>query len=234
MKCVVFCGGKGIRMDGTASITPKPLLMIKSKPVLEHIMDHYAKYGVTEFILCLGYLGDKIRAYFESHSTPYRIEMIDTGDNSSKAERLLKVKNLLGETFFVTYGDDLSDVDISKVLEFHKSQGKIATLTAIRLPNPYGVLEIHDFEPHIISRFKEKPIMNEWINGGYFVFDKKIFNYIKDKEELEKEVFERLAAEKQIVAFRHPGFWKSMNTLKDHVELNELAEKGDLRIFKNG
>ena len=232
MKCVILCGGKGMRMGELTEHLPKPLLIVGDKPILEHIMDHYAKYGITEFILCLGHLGDKIKAYFKNKNTGYKIEMVDTGEKSTKAQRLLKVKDMVKEEFFVSYSDDLSDVNISKLIEFHKKEKRIATLTAVRLNNPYGVIELDEFEPNIISNFKEKPTMKEWINGGYFLFDERIFDYIKENDELEKEVFEKLVKEKQIIAFRHQGFWKSVNNIKDYNELNEIFKNGKLgKIF---
>src|SRR3989344_1640426 len=228
MKCVIFCGGKGVRLNELSREIPKPLLKIGDKPVIEHIMDHYAKHGITEFILCLGYLSDKIKEYFNNHQTSYSIEMVDTGENSLKSERLRKVKHLLGDVFFVSYGDDLCNVDIKKLIDFHNKEKRVATLTAVRLPSSYGTLELHDFEPHLVSTFREKPLINEWINGGYFIFDKGIFDYIKDGDELENEVFDKLAKDKQLAAFRHGGFWKSINTLKDHIDLNEMFNKGEL------
>jgi glucose-1-phosphate cytidylyltransferase len=236
MKCAIFCGGKGTRMGSSSDELPKTLINVGNKPILEHIMDHYASYGITDFILCLGYQGDKIREYFSKNPSNYNVEMVETGEDSKKAERLLKVKDLVGDEFFVSYGDDLSDVDLSKLLEHHKKEGKIATLTAVHLPNPYGVLELDEFEPHRITNFKEKPLMDDWINGGYFVFNKEIFNYIKEGEEIEKEVFDRLAKEKNLIAYRHSGFWKSMNTFKDSLELNEMFNNNELNNMfkKNG
>lgn len=231
MKCVILCGGKGIRMPAGENV-PKPLLKVGDKPILEHIMNHYAKYGVKNFILCLGYEGEKIRFHFFRNPSEYQIEMVDTGEDTNKAGRLLKIKHLIDDTFFVSYGDDLANVNISKLLALHKLQGKIATLSAVKLVHQYGILEISDFEPHIVSKFKEKPVMNDWINGGYFVFDKKIFDYIQEGEDLEKEVFHKLIEENNMVAYRHDGFWKSMNTMKDHIELNEMFISGEIqKIF---
>jgi glucose-1-phosphate cytidylyltransferase len=237
MKCVIFCGGKGTRMGHMGEILPKPLLKVGDKPILIRIMNHYASYGVKDFILCLGFLGEKIRDYFSINPSEYNIKMVDTGKDSNKTERLFKVKNLLEneETFFVSYGDDICNVNIRKLEEFHKKQGKIGTLTAIKLPNPYGVLEFDDIEPQIVSGFKEKPLMNEWINGGYFIFEKRFLDFIENGEELEKGIFEELSLNKEMVAFRHKGFWKSMNTMKDYIELNEMFEKKELdKIFKLG
>jgi glucose-1-phosphate cytidylyltransferase len=178
--------------------------------------------------LCLGYLGNKIKDYFENKNIEYNIELIDTGENTTKARRLIKVKHLLGDSFFVSYGDDLSNVNIKKLIEFHKKENKIATLTAVRLQNPYGELALDDFEPHLVADFIEKPIMNAWINGGYFIFNRKIFEYIDENDELENHVFRKLTKEKQLSAYRHSGFWKSMNTLGDSIELNDMLKSGNL------
>ncbi|MBS3066058.1 NTP transferase domain-containing protein [Candidatus Pacearchaeota archaeon] len=228
MKCVILCGGQGTRMGDLTQEMPKPLLKIGNKPMLCHLMDYYAKYGVTEFIVCLGYLGDKIKGYFAENPSKYSITFVDTGENTTKAERLLKIKDLLDEDFCVAYGDDLSDVNIKELVEFYNSKNKIAMLTAIRPQNPFGILEL-DEETSEIKDFKEKPLMNEWINGGYFIFNKKIFNYFGEGDELEKEIFEKLVKDKQIVAYKHRGFWKSMNNLKDYKDLNLMFESGKLK-----
>ena len=228
MKCVILCGGKGTRINELTQEMPKSLLMVGERPMLLRLIDHYAKYGVNEFILCLGYQGNKIKEYFKLNPSRYKIEMVDTGENVTKAERLLKVKNLLGEKFFVAYGDDLSDVDINDLASFYNKNNKIALLTAIRPYNPFGVIKI-DENTGEVKEFKEKPLMNEWINGGFFIFDKKIFNYFAEGDELEKEIFEKLVRDKQIIAFKHNGFWKSMNNLKDYKELNSMYERGELK-----
>ncbi len=235
MKCVIFCGGKGTRMGESANGLPKPLLKVGDKPILVHIMNHYATYGVKNFILCLGFYGEKIKSYFSENPPDYSIQMVDTGEDSTKAERLFKVRDLLrGEdNFFVSYGDDLSNVNISELKNFHEKEGKSVTLTAIKLPNPYGVLEFDEVKPMIVSGFKEKPLMNEWVNGGYFVFKNRVLDFLYAGKDLEKEIFGELSRDKEIAAFRHAGFWKSMNTMKDHIELNELFESGELdKIFK--
>ncbi|MBS3088195.1 NTP transferase domain-containing protein [Candidatus Pacearchaeota archaeon] len=234
MKCAILCGGMGARLGELGEYLPKPLMRIGDKAVLEHIMDHYAKHGITDFVLCLGHLGDKIVRYFSNKGTNYKIEFVDTGEKSTKIDRLLKVKEILGDTFLVSYGDDLCNINIQKLIKFHNKEGRMSTLTVVRLPSSYGVLTLHDFEPHLVSEFKEKPLIHEWINGGYFVFDKRIFDYIKEGEELEDHVLVRLAKEKQLAAFRHDGFWKSMNTLKDSVELNEMFDRGELKDLFGG
>lgn len=234
MKCVIFCGGKGTRMDKYSESVPKPLIPIGEKPILCYIMDHYANYGITDFILCLGHLGDKIKDYFRENPSRYNLELIDTGENSSKADRLLKIKDLIEGDFFVSYGDDLGDINLNKLIELHKQSESLATITAVHVENPYGVLDFNEFEPTKVEGFREKPIMKEWINGGYFLFSKKIFDYIESGEEIEKEVFNKLVKEGKISAHRHPGFWKSMNTIKDSIELNDMLQSGKLKEFLGG
>ena len=216
-----------MRMEDLTKDIPKPLLQIGGKPTLCRLMDHYAKYGIEEFILCVGYLGDKIEDYFKQNPVKYNVKVVDTGNNCTKEERLLKVRDLLGEQFYVAYGDDLSDVDLNKLKQFYIKMGKTAVLTAIRPQNPFGVLDI-DNETGLIKNFKEKPLMNEWINGGYFIFNKNIFDYFDKGDELEKEIFEKLVKKGEIAAYQHTGFWKSMNTTKDYAELNLMYEQGKL------
>lgn len=224
MQVVVLCGGKGTRLSEYTEQIPKPLIEVGGKPILSHIMDMYGHYGHNDFILCLGYKGDKIREFFKDEDR-YDIEFVDTGVDSNKADRIMKIKNYVKEdNFFVTYGDDLSDVDINALLEFHNKNKKIVTLTAVDLVSPFGILEINKkFE---VTRFEEKPKLNHLMNGGFYVFNKKIFDYIKKGHDLEKETFEDLSKEKMIAAFYHKGFWKSMNTLKDVMELDELFANG--------
>jgi glucose-1-phosphate cytidylyltransferase len=218
MKTVIFCGGRGIRLSEHTFDVPKPMIPIGGKPVLWHIMKYYSSFGFNEFILCLGYKGEKIREYFSK--SEWDITMVDTGEDSLKSERLLKVKDLVGETFFVAYGDDLTDANIKSVLEYHKKKGKVATLTATRPVSQYGIINIDNSDN--VTSFEEKPAMKEWINGGFFVFNKEIFDYFRKGWELENEIFKSLAEKRQICAYRHNGFWKCMNTLKDVNELNDL------------
>src|SRR3989338_2288466 len=224
MQVVILCGGKGTRLSEYTEEIPKPLVEVGNKPILHHLMELYAHAGHKDFILCLGYKGEKIEEYFKDNRS-WNIKFIDTGENSTKAERLMKVKNEIKEnTFLLSYGDDLSDVDINKVVDFHKKTDKIVTLTAVPLISPFGIIELN--KNNDVVQFKEKPKLSYLMNGGFYVVDKKIFDYIKPGYDLEKDVFEDLTKEKQIAAFRHNGFWKSMNTLKDVIELNELYNKG--------
>ncbi len=224
MEVVILCGGKGTRLSEYTEDIPKPLVEIGNKPIIHYLMDLYASFGHKDFILCIGYKGSKIKEYFKDNKE-FNIRFVDSGENANKAERLLKAKDLIrDETFLMSYGDDLADVDINNVIAFHKKNRKIVTLTAVPLESPFGIIEVNG-KGEVIS-FKEKPKLNHWMNGGFYVIDKKIFNYIKKGHDLEKGAFEELAKEKNIAAFMHNGFWKSMNTLKDVIELNELYKKG--------
>ena len=230
MQVVVLCGGKGTRLSEYTEEIPKPLINVGHKPILWHIIQMYMSYGCKDFILCLGYKGEKIKEYFQNEKNA-NIEFVDTGLETNKAERIQKVKNLIkDDDFFVTYGDDLSDLDINKLLEFHKKNKKIVTLTAVNLESPFGILELNS--KNEVIEFKEKPKLEHFMNGGFYVFNKKIFNYIKKGYDLEKDVLKDVAKARQISAFKHKGFWKSMNTLKDVMELNELYKKGQMRWLK--
>jgi len=230
MQVVILCGGKGTRLRPYTEDLPKSMIPVGNKPILWHIMKIYSQYGHKDFILCLGYLGEKIRDYFKDKKNiekDWHITFVDTGLDSNKGERLRKVKNFINDdNFFVVYGDDLSNVNVNKVLNFHKESKKIVTLTAINPVYQFGILDINGDE--IIS-FKEKPKLEHWVNGGYFVFNKKIFDYLKDGWDLEKETFDQLVKERQINAFKHDGFWMTMNTFKDVMELKELWNKGELQ-----
>lgn len=224
MQVVVLCGGKGTRLSEYTEEIPKPLINVGHKPILWHIVQMYRSYGHKDFILCLGYKGDKIKEFFKNEKS-VKIEFADTGLDTSKAERIEKIKRLIKEDdFFVTYGDDLSDVNINSLLEFHKKNKKIVTLTAVNLESPFGILEFNN--KNEVINFREKPKLDYFMNGGFYVFNRKIFGYIKKGYDLEKDVLRNLAKIKQVAAFRHKGFWKSMNTLKDVIELNELHNKG--------
>ena len=231
MEVVIFCGGKGTRLKPYLKELPKPLILIGDRSILWHIMKRFSKYGHKQFILCLGYMGEKIKEYFQNSyniEEDWEIKFVDTGLESNKGERLKKVENLIkGDTFFVSYGDDISDVEIDGLLNFHLKNKKIATLTAVNPISEFGIIEIA--KDGVIQEFKEKPKMKYWINGGYFVFNKQIFDYIKDGWDLEKETFKSLVDKKQINAFKHFGFWACMNTFKDVISLNEMWNKNELK-----
>lgn len=224
MQVVILCGGKGTRLSEYTEALPKPLVHVGNKPILHHLMDLYASFGHKDFILLIGYKGDKIKEYFKSNKE-FNIQFVDSGEEANKAQRLLDAKKLIKEdTFLMSYGDDLTDADINNIIDFHKKSKKIVTLTAVPLLSPFGIIEINSNDE--VTSFREKPKLNHWMNGGFYVMDTKIFNYIKKGYDLEKETFEDLAKEKNIVAFMHDGFWKSMNTLKDVIELNDRFKEG--------
>jgi len=224
MEVVILCGGKGTRLSEYTEQIPKPLIEIGGKPVLLHLMEMYNYFGFKDFVLCLGYKGEKIKEYFENNSL-FNIEFVDTDIDSNKAERVMKIKShIKGDDFFVAYGDDLSDVDINALLKFHYKNKKVVTLTAIDLMSQFGILEINEISE--VTSFREKPKLDYLMNGGFYVFNKNIFDYIKKGYDLEKETFEDLAKKKLICAFYHKGFWKSMNTLKDVIELNDMFSRG--------
>ena len=225
MQVVILCGGKGARLSEYTQSIPKPMIEVGKKPILMHLMEFYASYNHKEFILCLGYKGEKIREFLKNNKE-WKIEFADTGEDSNKAERLAKVKDKIkDDIFLLSYGDDLCDVNVDELIKFHNANNKTVTITAVPLVSPFGIIEIN--ESNEVVNFREKPKLNYFMNGGFFVMKKKIFDYIKPGYDLEKEAFEDLAKKKQIAAFKHDGFWKSMNTLKDAIELNEICEKGN-------
>lgn len=225
MQTVILCGGKGTRMGEVSEKIPKPMMLVGDKPILWHIMKIYASHGFTEFVFCLGYKGEMIKEYFEKNNNEkWKIEFADTGENSTKSERLMKIKGLINsDNFFLAYGDDISDVNLNKLLKFHEYMGLIATITAVGLRSQFGVVELD--EECVVTNFKEKPTLEYWMNGGFMVLNKKIFDFLH-MGELEDKVLPELAKLRQVCAYKHKGEWKTMNTLKDNIELNELWEKG--------
>ncbi len=233
MKVVILCGGEGMRLREYTENIPKPLIEVGGKPILWHIMKIYAHYGHNDFILCLGYKGEKIREYFESNDHGFKITFADTGLESNKAERLKKVEKLIDtENFFLAYGDDVSDVDINKVLAFHLKSKKTATLTSVKLVSQYGIIKINEKDE--IVKFEEKPVLDQWISGGFMVLNKRIFGHMESGMELEGDVFRKLAEAKDICAFKHEGLWRSMNTLKDVKEMNDMwaGDKAPWKVWK--
>jgi len=222
---VILCGGRGLRFGPVTERIPKPLIPVGDEPILWHVMKIYASFGCREFILCLGHRKEKIQRYF-TRKCPreWRIHFVDTGLQSTKAERLRRVRGLIRtKEFFVAYGDDVADVDISKLLAFHRRHTGIVTVTAVRRESDFGVLDIG--RSGTITRFIEKPLLKVWINGGFMVMSKKIFSCL-GKGELESDIFHGLARRGAIAAYRHRGAWKAMNTLKDQAELTRLWEEG--------
>ena len=229
MKTVILCGGLGSRLSEETKTKPKPMVKIGNDPILIHIMKIYQKYGFNKFILALGYKKNIIIDYFKKKKNKeWDIEFVDTGKNSQTGNRLLKLKKKLikEENFFLTYGDGLTDLNISKLLNFHKKNKKIATLTAVRPPARFGELKIQ--KAGLVKRFEEKNQINQgWINGGFFVFNKRIFNYLpKYQCMLEREPMVKLTKDWQLNALKHNGFWQCMDTLRDNKLLNKLWNSG--------
>jgi len=226
MECVILAGGKGERMRPYTENMPKPMFQIGGKPVLWHIMRYFSHYGVDRFIVCLGYKADKITEYFRDMDEGWTTHFVDTGEESTKGERLRRVREQIkGDDFFLAYGDDLSDVDLEALKKFHLSKGKTVTLTAVPLVSNFGVIDL-DME-NLVKGFREKPKLDHWINGGFFCVNKKIFDFLRPGLDLEKDVLPLLAKKGEIAAYKHDGFWNAMNTHKDSQELLAMWEKGD-------
>lgn len=250
MKVVILAGGMGTRISEESALKPKPMVEIGGLPILWHIMKCYSYYGFNEFIICCGYLGHKIKEYFADYylyrsdvtfdfsknnemivhnnvAEPWKVTLVDTGINTQTAGRIKRVQKYIGdETFMVTYGDGISDIDINKLYEFHKSHGKIATITAIQPGGRYGMLDMDD--RGIVHNFTEKSKEDGgWVNGGFMVMQPEIFSYLKsDDMILEREPLEKLASEDQLVAYRYEGFWKCMDTLRDKNRLEAIWNSG--------
>jgi glucose-1-phosphate cytidylyltransferase len=223
MKAVILAGGYGTRISEESHLKPKPMIEIGGKPIIWHIMKIYATYGINDFIICCGYKGEIIKKYFESFdSEPWNIELIDTGLDTMTGGRIKRIQNHIDETFCLTYGDGVSDVNIRDLISFHNSKKSLATLTAIHPPERFGVLNISD---EYVTEFHEKHRgESSWINGGFFVFEPKIFDYLLDGDStiLEKKPLETLAQEQNLTAFKHNGFWHPMDTLRDKNYLENL------------
>ncbi len=228
MKVVILAGGYGTRILEETILKPKPMIEIGGKPILWHIMKRYSFYGINDFIICCGYKGDKIKDYFSKNKESWNVSCIDTGLETMTGGRLKRVQKLVKDTFCFTYGDTLNDLNIKKLIEFHKEQGCLATVTACNPPEKYGILEIK--ENKVIS-FKEKPEMEKvWVNGGFFVLEPDVFDYIKnDSTVWEKEPMEELTKNNQLNAYKHCGFYQHMDTSKERKILNELWKKGEAK-----
>ena len=219
-----MCGGLGSRLSEETKKKPKPMVKIGKDPILLHIMRIYLKYGFKSFVLALGYKKNNIIKYFKKNRLKdVEIQFIDTGKNSLTANRLLKLRNILKkeENFFLTYGDGLSNVNINKLLKLHLSKKKVATVTAVRPPARFGELKIGN--SGLVKKFEEKNQVNEgWINGGFFIFNKKIFDYLpKSQCMLEREPMNKLVSDNQLISYKHHGFWQCMDTLRDKELLNK-------------
>jgi glucose-1-phosphate cytidylyltransferase len=225
MKVVILAGGFGTRISEYTKSIPKPMIKIKRLPILVHIMKHYSKFGFNEFYIALGYKGNVIKNYFKNKKFNWKINLVETGKNTMTGGRLKRLtKYLKGESFFLTYGDGLSDINITKLLRFHKKNKKLATVTAVRPPARFGALKI---KGNSVSYFKEKSRMDEgWINGGFFVFSNKFLKFIKnDKTFLEREPLEKMAKLNQLSAYRHNGFWQCIDSMRDLISINNRIKE---------
>ncbi len=250
MKAVILAGGFGTRITEESHLKPKPMIEIGDHPILWHIMKTFSEYGINEFIICAGYKQHAIKEYFanyflhcsditfdftngesnvlvhNSSSEKWKVTVVDTGLNTMTGGRIKRIKPFLdSEPFLMTYGDGVSDIDIGKLIEFHKSHGKIATLTAVHPVGRFGILNLNE---DTITSFNEKTeSKTDWINGGYMVLDPKVIDYIGgDSTTFEKEPLERLSSEGQLKAYKHDGFWQCMDTLRDKQKLEEMWVSG--------
>jgi len=251
MKVVILAGGLGTRLSEETQVRPKPMAEIGEHPILWHIMKGYGEQGFSDFVICLGYKGYLIKEYFanyflhnsdvtfdlqsrgmevhENAVEPWRVTLVDTGAETQTGGRLRRVAQYLGSArFMMTYGDGVADVDLHALLAFHEGHGKLATVTAVQPPGRFGALEL-DQDEFTVRSFVEKPRGDgAWMNGGFFVLEPNVLDYIAGDETLwEKEPLERLAADRQLAAYRHRGFWRPMDTLRDKRSLEALWHEGD-------
>jgi len=235
MKAVILAGGYGTRISEESHLKPKPMIEIGGMPIIWHIMKIYSSYGINDFVICSGYKAEIIKNYFESfESESWNIKLVDTGLDTMTGGRIKRIENLIDDTFCLTYGDGVSNVNIKDLISFHKSNESIATLTAIHPPERFGVLDISG---KYVTEFHEKHRgESSWINGGFFVFEPQIFDYLKEGDStiLERKPLETLASEKKLTAFKHNGFWYPMDTLRDKNYLENLWKnnKAQWKIWK--
>ena len=233
VKLVILAGGKGTRMEEATFLKPKPLIEIGGKPILWHIMNIYSAHNINDFVICLGYKGELIKEYFRKlNSTLWNVELIDTGEHTMTGGRIKRIQKYIDDTFCLTYGDGLGDVDINGLISFHKEKKSTATLTAVHPLERFGVLNLSE---DYVTEFHEKHAgESSWINGGFFVFEPEIFNYLQDDATiLERKPLETLAKEQKLTAFKHDGFWYPMDTPRDKNHLEKLwaSEKAPWKIW---
>jgi glucose-1-phosphate cytidylyltransferase len=249
LPAVILAGGLGTRIREETEFKPKPMVEIGGRPILWHIMKHLSAHGINRFVICVGYKGDLIRDYFlnyrarnndftvqlgshddltfhsDHQESAWTVTVAETGALTNTGGRVLEIqKYVKGEEFLCTYGDGLSDVDINSLITFQEKSGKIATVTAVRPLSRFGVMDL-DSSNHVIS-FKEKPQVEGWINGGFFIFKPQIFDYLSPGIILENEPLQKLASERQLSAFKHEGFWQPMDTFRESKMLNDLWDSG--------
>ena len=230
MKVVLLAGGFGTRISEYTKTIPKPMINIGGKPLLWHIMKLYAKQGFKDFYIALGYRGEVIKKYFNKQFYDWNINLIDTGQNTMTGGRLKRLKKYLeNETFMLTYGDGLSNINLKKLVSFHKKNKKLVTLTAVRPPARFGVLKL---KGNYVDYFKEKSKLDEgWINGGFFVIEPEFFQFIKkDGTYLEREPLEQVTKKRQLAAFRHQGFWQCMDTKRDKDKLEKIIKQKKIKF----
>lgn len=249
MKAVILAGGLGTRLSEETSVKPKPMVEIGGRPILWHIMKLYSEHGINDFIVCVGYKGYMFKSYFanyfmhnsdvtfdftnnqteihQNHAEPWRVTLVDTGEFTMTGGRLRRIQKYLGdEDFCMTYGDGVSNVNISALVDFHREQGTLATLTAVQPPGRFGAVDMDQYK---IKAFQEKPVGDGgWVNGGFFVLSPKVVEYIvSDKTRWENEPMEKLAAQGQFSAYKHLGFWHPMDTVRDKIALEEMWGSGE-------
>jgi glucose-1-phosphate cytidylyltransferase len=256
IKAVILCGGQGTRIRGVADDLPKPMIPIGNMPVLWHIMQLYSRHGINDFVLCLGHKGAVIKNFFlnyralssdftiglgdresiEFHGSveeDWRVTLADTGELSQTGARLFRIRKYLAdsELFCFTYGDGVSDIDICELIAFHRAHGRVATITGVRPPGRFGVMRTdRDAGISVVRDFMEKPQTEQgWINGGFFVLDRRVWDYLSEEEDLifEREPLQRLAQDGQLVMYEHNGFWQPMDTYREWKLLNELWGSGN-------
>ena len=247
MKAVILAGGFGTRISEESILKPKPMIGIGGMPILWHIMKYYSTFGINEFVICLGYKGYLIKEFFSNYyqyssditlnlqknelvigsskTEPWTVHLVDTGENTMTGGRVKKIEKYIDETFCLTYGDGLSNVDVTKLIQFHKEQKKTVTLTAVQPPGRFGSLHLKD---ELVTKFAEKPKGDgSWINGGYFVCEPSLFDHIdNDSTIFEQATLPNLAQQNEVVAFKHHDFWQPMDTLREKNYLEQLWADG--------
>ena len=230
MKVILLAGGLGTRLSEYTKTIPKPMIEVGGQPMLIHIMKQYAKYGFKDFYIALGYKGEIIKKFFNKKFFDWNINLIETGKNTMTGGRLKRLKKYVGKTtFMMTYGDGISNVNLGKLIKFHKKNNKLVTLTAVRPPARFGALKL---KGNSVSYFKEKSKLDEgWINGGFFVMEPEFLKFIKnDNTYLEREPLEKITRKKQLAAFKHEGFWQCMDTKRDKDNLNKILKRKKIKF----
>ncbi|HEU4657999.1 MAG TPA: sugar phosphate nucleotidyltransferase [Capillimicrobium sp.] len=234
MDVVILCGGRGTRLQERTAEIPKPLVEIGGRPILAHVMRLYAEQGFSRFLLATGYKGHLIERFVDDHARAelgpdVEVRCVDTGLDTPTGGRVARLApHLAGDRFCATYADGLADVDLQALIRFHDDHGDLATMTVVRPELQFGVTRLDDpADDGLVTGFHEKPRSEHWINGGFFVFERGVLDYLDDDSVLEREPLERLAADRRLHAFRHDGFWECMDTYKDAVALNDLWASGN-------